>query len=165
MLLLVLCKCCVLVPYAVADSTYGSLNVCVWCFCLFVVCLWCTHQEAKAKYAEMRRLDAEALQVTRQLGCQQCMPDEPATDSSAAGLDEQLQQLDPAERALFEQLHVPSPWPAQQTHQQQGEEARAPWQLHSKQQVILKSKHLLAIVPQFLGSLLHSPYRHTRPSC
>jgi hypothetical protein len=60
------------------------------------------------------------------------MPDEPAsTDSSnstAAGLGEQLQQqLDPAERALFEQLHVPTPWPAQQERQQQGGEARASW--------------------------------------
>jgi hypothetical protein len=76
-------------------------------------------QEAKAKYAEMRRLDAEALQITRQLGCQQCMP-EPATAAEAAASSAGLDHLDPAERAVFEELHVPLPWPAQQQQQQQG---------------------------------------------
>lgn len=76
-------------------------------------------QEAKAMYAEMRRLDAEALQITRQLGCQQCMP-EAATDSDTL-LGSSFDQIDPAERAVFEQLHVSSLWPAQQ---QQGEQVQ-----------------------------------------
>jgi hypothetical protein len=81
---------------------------------------WHLHvQEAKAKYAEMRRLDAEALQITRQLGCQQCMP-EPATAAEAAASSTGVDQLDPAERAVFQELHVPTPWPAQQQQQQQG---------------------------------------------
>lgn len=77
-------------------------------------------QEAKAKYAEMKRLDTEALQITRQLGCQQCMP-EPATAAELAASSAGLDQLDPTERAVFEKLHVPTPWPAQQ-QQQHGRE-------------------------------------------
>jgi hypothetical protein len=67
-------------------------------------------QEAKVQYAEMRRLDAEALQITRQLGCQQCMPDS-ATIKEAVAVSAG-EQLGPAEQALYEQLHTPSPWPS-----------------------------------------------------
>jgi hypothetical protein len=83
-------------------------------------------QEAKAKYAEMKALDAEALTVTRQLGCQQCMPD-PTTAAEAAA-SSSAQDLDPAQRALYEQHHPPTPWPtaAAGASQQQGELVKVP---------------------------------------
>lgn len=68
------------------------------------------------QYAEMKRLDAEALDITRQLGCQQCMAgiassstqDASSSDSSSSNHD----TMTPAELAVYQTLHTPQPWPA-----------------------------------------------------
>lgn len=67
--------------------------------------------QAQAKYAEMRRLDAAALDATQALGCASCAQ---AAAAAAAGCSggaaaQQQQQGSPQ---LYEQLHAPSAWPA-----------------------------------------------------
>jgi hypothetical protein len=66
--------------------------------------------QAQAKYAEMRRLDAAALEATQALGCPSCA--QAAAAAAASRADAQQQQQQPGSVQLYQQLHMPSAWPA-----------------------------------------------------
>lgn len=65
--------------------------------------------QAQAKYAEMRRLDAAALDATQALGCPSCRA--AAQAAAASRVAEQPHQAE-GTAAMYQQLHTPLPWPA-----------------------------------------------------
>jgi hypothetical protein len=68
--------------------------------------------QAQVKYAEMRRLDAAALEATQALGCPSCAQAAAAAAASRAGAADSQQQQEPGNVQLYQQLHTPSLWPA-----------------------------------------------------
>ncbi|WIA13004.1 hypothetical protein OEZ85_006614 [Tetradesmus obliquus] len=67
-------------------------------------------EEAQAKYAEMRRLDAAALEATQALGCPSCA--QAAAAAAASRADAVQQQQQSGDPQLYQQLHTPSAWTA-----------------------------------------------------
>lgn len=66
--------------------------------------------QAQAKYAEMRRLDAAALEATQALGCPSCA--QAAAAAAASRADAAQQQQQSGDPQLYQQLHTPSAWTA-----------------------------------------------------
>lgn len=62
------------------------------------------YQEAAEMYAKMRKLDAEALDATQDLGCPSCRVSA-AERAAASAITAKLQSS-----PVYQQLHTPSPW-------------------------------------------------------
>lgn len=64
------------------------------------------YQEAAEMYAQMRKLDADALDATQELGCPSCKvsaAERAATKGAGA---------EPSSSPIYQQVHVPTLWPA-----------------------------------------------------
>jgi hypothetical protein len=67
------------------------------------------YAEAAEKYAEMRRLDARALELTQRQGCPSCISLAAVSGDDVCAGTSHINEL-------YEQLHIPQPWPAAVEH-------------------------------------------------